>query len=299
MSDLKRPFDGIPNLTILENEPMSAHSTMRVGGKAAAALFPGDADALVSAVRAAKKAQIKYAVIGNASNVIFPDDGYDGAVIFTKNLKQISFSDSNVTAECGVNIIYLASLCAEKGLSGLEFASGIPASVGGAVYMNAGAYGKSVSDVVFASTVYVPTSDTVKNIAVNEHGFGFRSSFFKNSDAILLSSSFSLTPCGADETKRTMAALKQKRQSSQPLEFPSAGSVFLPSNGRAAWEYVDGVGLRGYSMGGAQISEKHAGFIINRGGATAKDISELVEKVKSSVFEKYGVALQTEIIFIK
>lgn len=298
MNDRIEMFKSIPNMIAKANEPLSVHSTMRVGGSAEIALFPKTQSALIEAIDKAFSENIEYRIIGNASNVVFPDDGLDGAVIFTEYLDKIDFSDESVTAECGVNLIYLSFMCAKRCLSGLEFACGIPASVGGAVCMNAGAYGQCIADVLSESKFYLPSENAIKTVASEEHGFSFRKSVFRQNGAVLLSSSFSLKKIDSANIERTVKSNKEKRRFSQPLEYPSAGSAFLPVNGRPAWEYIDAAGLRGYSIGGAQFSEKHAGFIINRGGATSFDISALVKKAQNTVFEKFGVNLETEIIFI-
>lgn len=288
----------IQDVDLCEKEPLGVHSTMRVGGVAAVAAFPKSVPALCELINALKDNKIKHAVIGNASNTVFPDGEYDGVIIFTKNLKNIADEGDKIVAECGVNLIYLSSFATEKTLSGAEFLSGIPGTVGGAVYMNAGAYGKSVSDIVSLSKIYLP-GGSVAEITNAEHKFAFRKSVFHESGAVVLSTTFALEHGYRQKISAVMTEMKEKRSSSQPLGFPSAGSVFLPAGDTPAWKLIDGAGLRGYKFGGARVSEKHAGFIVNEGGATAADIKTLVAIIKKAVFEKYGVELKTEIIFIE
>jgi len=196
-----------------------------------------------------------------------------------------------------VNFIYLSSFCAERGLSGAEFLCGIPGSVGGAIYMNAGAYGGSMSDIVDKSICY-SVNDGIFVLDKCGHRFGCRTSFFKNSNSLLLSTTLKLKNDDGEKIRAKMRDFKIKRINSQPAGAFSAGSVFLPVDGISAWKYIDESGMRGASVGGAKISDKHAGFIVNDGCASSADIKALVEKVKSEVYLKTGVNLQTEIIFI-
>ena len=296
--DIISKLKDISYVDFSENEPLGVHSTMRVGGTAAVAAFPKSVPALCKLKKALDESKTKHVVIGNASNTVFPDGTYDGVVIFTKKLQSISYVGNHIVAECGVNLIYLSAFAAEKSLSGAEFLSGIPGTVGGAVYMNAGAYGRSVSDIVVSSKVYLPDG-TVAEIPNAEHKFAFRRSVFQESGAVVLSTEFALAEGDRQKISALTAEMKEKRSSSQPLGLPSAGSAFLPAGDVPAWKLIDGAGLRGYKVGGARVSSKHAGFIVNEGGATAADIKSLVGIVKSVVFKKYGVNLQTEIIFIE
>lgn len=294
LSEIKK----IGGVDFIQNEPLALHSTMRVGGTAALAAFPKSADAMCELIDYLNEKEIKHFVAGNASNTIFPDGEYNGVVVFTKNLKSISVSDADITAECGVNLIYLSELAKEKSLSGAEFLCGIPGTVGGAISMNAGAFGRSVSDMVLLSKLYLPQKSVFK-IDNNAHRFGFRDSILRHNGAVLLSTAFRLEHGDKRKISDTMREMKARRLSSQPLDLPSAGSVFLPVGDTPAWKYIDGAGLRGTSCGGARISDKHAGFIINDGGATASDVKSLVSRIKSAVYEKYGVELKTEILFVE
>ena len=299
MSKYLSLLKGIENITCIENDSLAARSTMRVGGTSAISVFPSCAESLCQVIGAAKKSGTKFNVIGKGSNVIFPDGEYDGIMIFTEKMRNRSCSENKVVAECGVNLIYLSSLCADKGLSGLAFACGIPGSVGGAVYMNAGAYGSSISDVFVEGKFYFSSSDTVGTFKKEDAGFSFRSSRMKSDGSIALSAVFELTQEKPEKIRETISFFKQRRIDSQPIKNPSAGSAFLPIDDTPAWKLIDGAGLRGYSVGGAKISEKHAGFIINTGGATADDIKSLVSKVQNEVNKIYGVSLKTEIVFIQ
>lgn len=288
----------IGGVDFYENEPLDIHSTMRIGGKARLAAYPLNIDALCELLYFLNEKGIKYFVAGNASNIIFPDGAYDGVVIFTKKLKNIDVSKTKITAECGVNSIYLSELAKEKSLSGAEFLCGIPGTIGGAAYMNAGAFGNSVSDIVLSSKLYLPQIGVIESDN-SAHKFGFRDSVLRHSDAVLLSTTFMLRCFEKQKITATMDEMKLKRSSSQPLDKPSAGSVFLPVGDVPAWKYVDGAGLRGSSCGGACVSDKHAGFIINTGKATARDVRSLVVRIQNAVYEKYGINLKTEIIFVE
>lgn len=288
----------IGGVDYIQNEPLDIHSTMRVGGTARLSAFPKSVDALCELLDFLNKKEIKHFVAGNASNTIFPDGEYNGVVIFTKNLKNISVSDVDITAECGVNLIYLSEIAKENSLSGAEFLCGIPGTVGGAVYMNAGALGHSVSDIVLSSKLYLPSKNVFE--ADNKaHKYSFRDSVLRHNGAVVLSTTFRLGHADKQKIIDTMNEMRSKRSASQPLDKPSAGSVFLPVCDTPAWKYIDGSGLRGASCGGARVSDKHAGFIVNTGGATAADIKTLVTRIQNDVFEKYGVELKTEIIFVE
>lgn len=288
----------VENVTFIENDDLKSRSTAHVGGTAILSAFPRNANSLCKLIEKLKKGNIKHCVIGNGSNVIFPDGIYDGVVIFSKKMKEVVFDGDFVTADCGVNLIYLSAICAQRGLSGLEFSCGIPASVGGAVYMNAGAHGGCISDVFENGKFYLPDG-RIETLDNSEMTFSFRKSRATAEKFIVLSATFKLKKDEISNINSRIEKIKKVRAESQPIEFPSAGSVFLPSGDMPAWKLIDGAGLRGYSVGGAMVSDKHAGFIINTGGATASDYLTLTELIKEKVKNIYGVDLQTEIIFIK
>ena len=280
-----------------ENEPLSAHSTMRVGGPAALAAFPTGSAELSALIQRAKEASVRYIIVGNASNILFSDDGFDGLAIFTTAMRRVVWNGARVTAECGASLTGLAAAATKRGLSGLEFAFGIPGTVGGAVYMNAGAYGSQVS-AVLTSSEYLQ-GDTVLSRSAEEHGFGYRTSIYRSTDDIILSAEFTLTPGDPEEIAAKAAKNMESRRSKQPLEFPNAGSVFKRPEGAFPGALIEEAGLKGLRIGGAEISEKHANFIVNRGNATASDILRLEETVQKEVYKRSGILLETEIIYIQ
>lgn len=282
---------------IRENEPLSSHSTMRVGGPAALAAFPTCSDELAALIARAKDANVRHIIVGNASNILFSDGGFDGLVIFTTAMRRVVWNGSSVTAECGTSLTGLAAAATKKGLSGLEFAFGIPGTVGGAVYMNAGAYGSQISAVLTASEYL--QGDTVYRREAAEHAFGYRTSIYRSTDDIILSAEFTLTPGNHEEIAAKAAKNMESRRSKQPLEFPNAGSVFKRPEGAFPGALIEEAGLKGLRIGGAEISEKHANFIVNRGNATASDILRLAETVQKEVYKRSGILLETEIIYIQ
>ena len=280
-----------------ENDPLSAHSTMRVGGPAALAAFPTGSAELSALIQRAKEASVRYIIVGNASNILFSDDGFDGLAIFTTAMRRVVWNGARVTAECGASLTGLAAAATKRGLSGLEFAFGIPGTVGGAVYMNAGAYGSQVS-AVLTSSEYLQ-GNTVLTRTAEEHGFGYRTSIYRSTDDIILSAEFTLTPGDPEEIAAKAAKNMESRRSKQPLEFPNAGSVFKRPEGAFPGALIEEAGLKGLRIGGAEISEKHANFIVNRGNATASDILRLEETVQKEVYKRSGILLETEIIYIQ
>ena len=281
-------------------EKLSSHTTFRIGGEASLFVSPADEDQLIGVISYLEKNGIRYFLLGKGSNVLFDDAGYDGAVVSTSKLDKISVSGGNeMTAQCGASFTYLASVAAENSLSGLEFAYGIPGSVGGAVFMNAGAYGSETA-AVLKSSRYLDASDfTVKTLSHEEHLFGYRDSVFRHRPFIHLSSVFGLQAGDKTQIRAYMDELMQRRRDKQPLEYPSAGSVFKRYPGRYTAQMIDEAGLRGLSVGGAQVSEKHAGFIVNKGNATSSDVIALVGKVREAIKDKYGIEIECEIIHAK
>lgn len=280
-------------------EKLSSHTTFRIGGDASLFVSPADEEQLIGVISYLEKNGIRYFLLGKGSNVLFDDAGYDGAVISTSKLDNISVCGNEITAQCGASFTYLASVAADNSLSGLEFAYGIPGSVGGAVFMNAGAYGSETA-AVLKSSKYLDISDfTVKTLSLEEHLFGYRDSTFRHRHFILLSSVFGLQTGEKAQIRAYMDELMQRRRDKQPLEYPSAGSVFKRYPGRYTAQMIDEAGLRGLSVGGAQVSEKHAGFIVNKGNATSRDVTELVGKVREAIRDKYGIEIECEIIHAK
>lgn len=280
-------------------EMLSSHTTFRIGGDASLFVSPADEDQLIGVISYLEKNGIRYFLLGKGSNVLFDDAGYDGAVVSTSKLDKISVCGNEITAQCGASFTYLASVAAGNSLSGLEFAYGIPGSVGGAVFMNAGAYGSETA-AVLKSSRYLDISDcTVKTLPLEEHLFGYRDSVFRHRRFIHLSSVFALQAGDKAQIRAYMNELMQRRRDKQPLEYPSAGSVFKRYPGRYTAQMIGEAGLRGLSVGGAQVSEKHAGFIVNKGNATSSDVIALVGKVREAIRDKYGIEIECEIIHAK
>lgn len=290
---------GGASIEVRRSEPLCRHTTFRIGGAAELFLIPNNETALIAAIGFAKDAGVRHMVIGNGSNLLFDDEGYHGAVISTSGLCDIRIEENTITAGAGAQLINVCKAARDAGLSGLEFAYGIPGSVGGAVYMNAGAYGGEMSGVVESSTYLEQSELTVHTLSASEHNYGYRDSSYKHSDRIILSASFSLKPGDSQEIGRSMTDYMSRRIDKQPLEYPSAGSVFKRCPGHYTGQMIEESGLKGYSVGGAQISEKHAGFIVNRGNATAADVLSLVEFIQKTIKERYGCELECEVIYVK
>lgn len=282
-----------------ENELLAPHSTFRIGGEARLAAMPDTTEQIIDAVSAAKEAGLDFTVIGNGSNVLFSDKGFDGLVIFTRNADSVVIKGNRVIADAGAPFTKLAVTVKNAGLTGLEFAYGIPGSVGGAVYMNAGAYNGEASQVVASSMAYDDLTGEVRMISREEHNFGYRTSVYsQNRDRlIVLSAEFELKEGDSAAIWETMQDLMRRRREKQPLEYPNAGSVFKRPQGYFVGKLITDAGLKGYTIGGAQVSEKHAGFIVNIGGATAEDVLRLVEHIQKTVQSQFGVMLECEINF--
>lgn len=283
-------------ITVKENEMLKEYSSFRIGGSCDLVIHPQNGKALVALVALLKECQVNYKVLGNASNVLFSDKGYRGAIIFTTAMQDFTIEDITITASAGLSFTALAVKARNEGLSGLEFAYGIPGTVGGAVYMNAGAYGGSVSDHLVSSRYYDPTENKIVCLEGNEHNFGYRHSAYMENGGIILDATFSLIKADKEIIGEKMKELMDSRRTKQPLEYPSAGSVFKRPEGYFAGKLIEDAGLKGYTIGGAQVSEKHAGFIINRGSATAEDVENLIAHIQKTVWENFGVKLETEII---
>lgn len=283
-------------IRVEENVPLSEHSTFRIGGPARFGIFPKSREEILRALSLLSTLQSPFLVIGNGSNVLFPDEGFRGAVLFTGAWRQIRREGNSLVASAGTLLPSLARTALRESLSGLEFASGIPGTVGGAVFMNAGAYGSSVEQICSSSTYYDVASGAVGELVGEEQGFGVRTSLYqKEPSRILLEATFLLSAGDPTEIEAQMRTFSEKRKQSQPLDLPSAGSVFKRPEGHFAGKLIEDCGLKGLTVGGAQVSEKHAGFIVNRGGATACDVLTLIEQIQKRVKDAYGVDLEREI----
>lgn len=284
----------------LENEPLSRHSTFKIGGAARAYVMPKTASELSLAISAARACGVRTFVSGRASNLVYPDSGFDGAVISTVSMSTVSVNGTVVTAGAGTSLSELASAAQSHGLTGLEFCFGIPGSVGGAVYMNAGAYDGEIAGVIQSSTYYDAVGGTIAAIDREAHCFSYRSSVYKaHPERIITEATFSLDRGAPEIIREKMDELMARRREKQPLEYPSAGSAFKRVPGRYTAAMIDEAGLKGYTVGGAQVSEKHAGFIVNIGNATASDVRCLSDHIKNVLLEKFDVTVENEIIFVE
>lgn len=286
------------NFNCKENIPLAPYCSMKVGGSAKYLALPKSEEELICAITHYRKTGEKYIVVGNCSNLIFPDSGYDGAVIVTSEIRGIVCENGVITALCGDTLSSLARVAMNNSLLGLEFCYGIPGTVGGAVFMNAGAYGGEISEH-FIRGRFLSRDNSVVTLCRDELEFGYRKSRLAREELILLSAEFTAENGVKEEIRAKMDELMQKRKSKQPLEYPSCGSAFKRPEGHFAGALIEQCGLKGYSIGGARVSEKHAGFIINGGNATADDVIRLLEYVSDTVFENTGVSLEPEIRVIK
>ena len=292
-------------IEVKKDEPLFKHSTFRIGGCAQYAVFPKSAEELIFALNVCKNQGKRYIVAGNGSNLLFDDRGFDGVVIFTTKMCTCEYIHKDgavyVKADCGKMLTELSGEAGKKhSLSGLEFAYGIPGTVGGAVYMNAGAYGGQMSDIIF-STDFIDTADgEIKTISAEEHNLSYRHSIFQeHPEYVVISTTLKLTECDAEVIFALMNKNMTSRKEKQPLELPNAGSTFKrPGENIYVGKLIEDSGLKGYTVGGAQISVKHAGFTVNIGGATSADVLSLIEHTKSVILENYGVKLESEIIYI-
>ncbi len=283
---------------ITENASLAPYCSMKVGGKAKYLALPKTVEELTSLLRELKGEGRKFITVGNCSNLIFPDSGFDGTVIITSGIKGISFEEDLITANCGETLSALARFALDNSLTGLEFCYGIPGTVGGGVYMNAGAYKGELSDY-FVKGVFLD-KDLNEIVLTNaEMGFGYRKSRMMCEDLTLLSASFRVPAGDKAAIREKMDELLTKRKTAQPLEYPSCGSAFKRPEGHFAGALIEQCGLKGYGIGGARVSEKHAGFIINGGSATADDVIKLLDYVAKTVFESTGVKMEPEIKVIE
>ena len=281
-----------PQLELRADEPMSRHTTFRVGGPARLMAFPKDKREIKAAVRAADEMGVVPFFLGNGSNLLVPDRGVARFLIKTTGLDWVERQENVLSAGGGITLARLAGFAQREGLGGLEFAHGIPGSLGGGVTMNAGAYGGELKDGVRAVTGLTEKGEPEE---VTDFDFGYRRSAFSDGRRMVLSARLELAAGDPREILARMEELSAQRQAKQPLEYPSAGSMFKRPAGHYAAALIDQCGLKGFLVGGAQVSEKHAGFVVNRGGATCGDILTLVDRVKTIVREKTGVELEMEV----
>ncbi len=279
-------------------EPMSRHTTFRIGGPADFYLCPHSTKEVQEIVEICKEENLPYFVLGNGSNLLVSDKGYRGVVIqLWKNFSDITVKDCCIQAKAGALLSKVAAEALEAGLTGMEFASGIPGTIGGAAFMNAGAYGGEMKDII-KSVKVLDTQGEVRVLPKEELKMGYRTSIVKEKGYTVLSVELELSKGNREEIRNTMEDLKERRTSKQPLEMPSAGSTFKRPEGYFAGKLIMDSGLRGFSVGGAQVSEKHCGFVVNKGGATAMDVLNLIREVQRRVKEQFGVELETEVRFL-
>ena len=281
-----------------ENEPLAAHCTFKIGGPARLFVQPADRAQLCRAVALCKAQGVRHYLLGNGSNILFADEGYNGAVLDISSTQDtVEVHGSQLTAGAGVRLSALCKTALEHGLTGLEFAYGIPGTVGGAVYMNAGAYGGEMKDVLTEVTVMDEEGEIV-TLPADKLELGYRTSIIKTAGYIVLEAKLQLKEGNQEVIRETMKDLTIRRTTKQPLEYPSAGSTFKRPEGYFAGKLIMDSGLAGYQVGGAQVSEKHCGFVINAGGATARDVRTLMDNVRDIVYKKYGVTLEPEVKFL-
>ena len=292
----KNLTEKLPNVELRFDEPMSRHTSFRIGGPVAVMAFPKSGEELAEILKVSALMDIKPAILGAGTNVLAPDEGIDGLVVCLKDcmggMEQLD--ETTIRVAAGVTMTRAAMFAANLGLGGMEFAHGIPGTIGGGVYMNAGAYGGEIKDIC----TFVDVMDKDGNItrrSAEEMKFSYRHSVLEDEGGIVLAAEFKLVPTSPEDVKAKMKELQAKRSASQPLDLPSAGSAFKRPVGGFAAALIDQAGLKGYTVGGAGISTKHAGFAVNVGGATAADVRNLLSQVSDIVFEKSGIRLEPEV----
>lgn len=277
------------------DEPMSRHTTFRIGGSADYFVKPGNADEVAAVIAVCREYNIPYFILGNGSNLLVSDDGYRGMIInIMDNMDSVTVDGRIITAQAGAMLVRVSVMARDNALTGLEFASGIPGTIGGAVYMNAGAYGGEMKNVV-KTVRAIDEYGRIYELDSEKMDFSYRHSIVEERKLIVLEVTLELERGSREAIDDRMKELAEARRSKQPLEYPSAGSTFKRPEGYFAGKLIMDAGLRGYSVGGAQVAEKHCGFVINKGGATASDVVELIRDVQHDVDDKFGVTLEPEV----
>lgn len=282
---------------VRENESMSAHTTFRIGGPADCFIECNDVDKLPKLLVELKAQNVPFWVIGKGSNLLVSDEGLNGVVLYICDDK-VTVQGNTVIARAGAKLSSVCNAAKESSLSGLEFAFGIPGAVGGAVYMNAGAYGGEIKQCI-ASCTSITIDGEIKRYNADEMLLGYRTSVFKQNNEIILEATFELTPDKKQDISRRMDDFLGRRKDKQPLDFPSAGSTFKRPEGYFAGALIEQSNLKGFSIGGAEVSVKHAGFVINKGTATCKDVLDLIKHIQKTVKSNFGVDLETEVIYLE
>ena len=295
-------FDFLNQKNIRYNVNVSASDlvSFKIGGIADVVVYPKFLNELIELTFLLKKEKIKYVILGNGTNTYFSDDGYNGIVISTSLLNHITLNGNYIVAQCGAKITDCAIFAYDHSLTGMEFASGIPGCIGGCVYMNASAFGGDISGIIYETKIYDLKTNKIRTLSENDHKYAMKHSIFmENNDYIILEASFKLSTGQKDQIESTMNNYMQKRINSQPINQPSAGSVFKRPKNLFAPKLIEEAGLKGMRIGDAMISTKHAGFIVNTGKASSSDVNKLIEIIKAKIKEKYKVDLEQEIIYIE
>lgn len=279
------------------DEKLSEYVNFKVGGPADILLIPNSKEQVIKSIKICKENNIPFYLIGNGSNILVRDGGFRGVVLSLKNVKNIYVDGEKIEAECGVMLKEVSDKAIENSLTGFEFACGIPGTIGGAVFMNAGAYDGEISKVIESAEVIDENCNIIR-LSREELDFGYRSSLVMKKGYTVLSAVFKLEKGQVKTIKELIEDLTNKRESKQPLEYPSAGSTFKRPIGYFAGKLIQDAGLKGYSIGGAAVSEKHSGFVINKGNATAKDITDLIKHIQDEVKKQFGVDLHPEVRII-
>ena len=279
------------------DEKLSEYVNFKVGGPADILLIPNSKEQVIKSIKICKENNIAFYLIGNGSNTLVSDGGFRGVVLSLKNVKNIYVDGEKIEAECGVMLKEVSDKAIENSLTGFEFACGIPGTIGGAVFMNAGAYDGEISKVIESAEVIDENCNIIR-LSREELDFGYRSSLVMKKGYTVLSAVFKLEKGQVKTIKELIEDLTNKRESKQPLEYPSAGSTFKRPTGYFAGKLIQDAGLKGYSIGGAAVSEKHSGFVINKGNATAKDITDLIKHIQDEVKKQFGVDLHPEVRII-
>ena len=288
------------NCVVKYDEPLKNHTTFQIGGKCIALIEPKKVEDIIEAIKICRENNLKFFVIGNGSNLLVPDDGYNGVIIKIKS----EFSNIQVEGECliahsGAKLSEVYTVAYENSLTGFEFASGIPGTIGGAIFMNAGAYGGEMKDIVESVEVLDLDNYEVKELKNEELDFSYRKSIIQRKNYIVLTIKLKLKKGNKEEITAVYEYLREKRNSKQPLNFGSAGSTFKRPEGHFASKLIEDAGLKGYHINDAWVSEKHSGFVVNKGNASYKEVMELIEYVQKVVFEKFEVKLETEVRILK
>ena len=294
LRELQQAF---PELEVRREEPLKNYTSFAIGGPAELLLLPSSAEELASLCALLRTLGVKPLLLGNGSNVLAPDEGLRGAVIVTRRASDMERRGESIVADCGASLTRISAFAAEEGLTGLEFAYGIPGTLGGALIMNAGAYGGEMKDIVSSVTV-MDKEGRVSQYTCGDMAFGYRDSALAHDELYALEITLALQEGDPEEIAAEMNRLAERRSSKQPLEYPSAGSTFKRPAGYYAGALIEEAGLRGYRLGGAMVSDKHCGFVINTGDATATDIIDLMHAVQDRVLELYGVLLEPEVRLI-